>query len=164
MIFAISYKGLATNDSDTFTQEDIKELDVKEEDTMENLLGGYTSLSDENGNILKRTNPTTMMETSAISNAEKPLLLDEKNSGSSDKMQLPNRAEPLISKEQSSGSEEMLSAKLVSRHDAKESSGTSLKQESTVASSNQRIVPGGQNNLLDTANCKEASEPVLKCK
>lgn len=147
----------------------MKELDVKEEDRMEDLLGGYTSLIDENGNMLKR-NPTTMMETSAISNAEKPLLLDEKNSGSSDKVQLanlfPNRAEPLISKEQSSGSEEMLSAnsKLVSRHDAKESSGTSLKQESTVASSNQGIVPEGQNNLLDTANCKEASEPVLKCK
>ena len=135
---------------------------------MEDLLGGYTSLIDENGNILKRTNPTTMMETSAISNAEKPLLLDETNSGSSDKMQLaklfPNGAEPLISKDESSGSEEMLSAKLVSRHDAKESSGTSLKQQSTVASSNQGIVPEGQNNLLDTANCKEASEPVLKCK
>ena len=120
---------------------------------MEDLLGGYTSLIDE---------------TSAISNAEKPLLLDEKNSGSSDKMQLaklfPDKAEPLISKDQSSGAEEMLSAKLVSRHDAKESSGTSLKQESTVASSNQGIVPEGQNNLLETANCKEAFEPVLKCK
>ena len=121
---------------------------------------------DENGNILKRS-PTTMMKTSAISDAEKPLILNEDNSGS-DRMQpgklFPDRAEPLISKEEYSGSEKMQFAKLVSSHDAKEISGTSLKQEITVATSNQGIVLEGQNNLLETENCKEISEQVLKCK
>lgn len=150
------------SDSDSFTQEDNKELDVKEEDEIEDLLGRYTSLTDENCNILK-CNPTTMMRSSTISDAAKPL-----NSGSSDKLQLgkliPDRAEPLISKEDSSGLEKMQSAKLVSNHDAKESSGTSLKQEITVASSNQGIVSKGETNLLETENCKEVSETVLKCK
>lgn len=76
----------------------------------------------------------------------------------------PDRAESLISKEESSDSEKMQSAKLVSSHNAKESSSTSLKQEITVESYNQEIVPEGQNNLLETENCKEVSEPVLKCK
>ena len=158
---------MATNDSDSFTQEDIKELDVKEEDKIEDLLGGYTSLIDENGNVLKR-NSTTMMRTSAISDATKPLILNETENSGSKKMQLgklfPNRAEPLISKEDSSGSEEMQSAKLVSSHDAKEGSGTSLQQEITVASPNQGNLPDGQNNLLETGNFREISEPVLKCK
>lgn len=153
---------MATNDSDSFTQEDKKELDIKERDRIKDLLEGYTSLIDENGNILKR-NPTTMMKTSGISDAAKPL-----HSGSSDKLQLgkliPDRAESLISKEDSSGLEKMQSAELVSNHDAKESSGTSLKQEITVASSNQGIVSEGENNLLETENCNEVSEPVLKCK
>lgn len=158
---------MATNDSDSLTQENKKELLVKEEDEIEDLLGGHTSLIDENGNILKR-NPTTMMRTSAISHAARPLILNETENSGSDKIQLgklfPDIAEPLFSKEDRSGSEEMQSAKLVTSHDAKESSDTSLKQEITVPSSNQGIAPEGQNNLLGTENCKEVSEQVLKCK
>ena len=151
----------------------MKELDVKEEDKIEDLFGGYTSLIYENGNILKR-NSTTIMRTSAISDAAKPLILNETENSDSEKMQLgklfPDGAEPLISKEDSSVSEEMQSAKLVSSHDAKEGSGTylqtlpSLQQEIMVASPNQGNIPGGQNDMLETGSCREISEPVSKCK
>lgn len=140
----IFHKGLASNDSSSYTQEGKKELDLKQEDKMGDMLAGYTTLTDENGNILKR-NPTMMMKTSASDLA------------------ISDTAEPLISKEESSGSEKMQSDRLVSSHDTKESSGTSLKQQITVASSNQGIGSEGQNNLLETENNEEVSE-VLKCK
>lgn len=135
---------MATNDSDSYTQEGEKELDVQQEDKMGDMFGGYTTLIDENGNILKR-NPTTMMKTSESGVA------------------ISDAAGPLISKEKTSGSEKLQSDNFFSSHDAKESSGTSLKQEITAASSNQRIGPEGQNNLLETENFK-VSEPALKCK
>lgn len=143
-VFPIFHKGLATNDSDSYTQEGEKELDVQQEDKMGDMLAGYTTLIDENGNILKR-NPTTMMKTSESGVA------------------ISDAAGPLISKEKTSGSEKLQSDNFFSSHDAKESSGTSLKQEITAASSNQRIGPEGQNTLLETENFK-VSEPALKCK
>ena len=99
------------------------------------MLGGYTSLIDENGNIPKR-NPTTTMKTSASDVA------------------ISDEAEPSVSKEKKSGSGKEQSGEFFSSHNASESSGTFLKQEITAASSNQGIGAEEQNELV--LKCKYA--------
>jgi len=145
MSFFLLFADLTLNESDCSTQEGERELTFKREDKISDLIGGCTTLIDENGNILKR-NLTTMTRTSPSD------------------LTISDAAEQLISKDESSGSEKMQSAKLVSSHDAKESDGTSLKQKITAESSNQGIGSEEQNNLLETENDKEVSEPVLRCK
>lgn len=142
-ILPVFQKGLANNNSYRYIQEDKKKLHIKQEEKMGDMLGGNTSLNDENGNVL---NPTTMMKTSASGVA------------------ISDAAEVLTLKENNSGSEKKQPGKSISNHDADEGSGTSLEQEFTAAISNQGTGPEGQNMLLETENCKEVSEPILKCK
>ena len=140
MSFFLLFADLTLNESDSSKQEGERELDK-----VSNLIGGCSTLIDENGNILKRSLTTvTKTSTSELTISDKP--------------------ERLILKEESSGSENMQSAKLVSSHDAKESSGTPLKQQITTASFNHGIGSEEQNNLLETENDKVVSESVLKCK
>lgn len=110
---------------------------------MGDMLRGNTSLNDGNGIVL---NPTTMMKTSTSDVA------------------ISDAAEVLILKEKNSGSEKKQPGKSISNHDAGEGSGTSLKQEFTAAISNQGTGLEGQNILLETENCEDVSEPILKCK
>ena len=133
------------NNYDNSIHEGERELTFKREDKISDLIGGCTTLVDENGNILKRSQ-TTMTKTSPSD------------------LTISDTAEHLISKEESSGSEKIQSAKLVSSQDAKKSNGTSLKQQIPAANSNQEIGSEEQNNLLETERNKEVSEPVLKCK
>lgn len=133
------------NESDSSIQGSEREFAFKQKGKISDWIGGYSTLIDENGNILKGSIPT-MMKSSAS------------------ELTISNTAEQFISKEEHSDLEKMLSAKLVSSHDAKEGSGTSLKQTTTAAKYNQGIETEGQNNLLETENYKEVSEPILKCK
>ena len=136
---------MTLNESDSSIQESERDLTFKWEDKISDLIGGCTTLIDENGNILKST-LTTMTKTST------------------NDLTISDSAENLISKEESSGSEIIQSAKLVSSHDAKDSSGTSLEQQITATIFNQGIGSEEQNNLLETENQKGDSELVLKCK
>lgn len=134
---------MANNDCYRYIQEDKKKLHIKQEDKIEEMVQGNTSLNDENGNVLS---PTTMMKTSASGVA------------------ISDAAEVLTSKENNSGSEKKQPSKSISNHDTDEDNGTFLEQEFTAAISNQATGPEGQNMLLETENCKEVSEPILKCK
>ena len=137
MSFCLLFADLTWNESDSSIHGSETELAFKQEDEISDSIGGYTTLIDENGNTLKGS-ITTMIKTSASD------------------LTLSDIAE-------CSGSEKMQSVKLVSRHDGKESSGTSLKQQITAASSSQGIGTEEQNNLMETENYKEVSEPVIKC-
>ena len=139
------FADLTLNESDSSIQESERDLTIKQEDKISDLIGGCTTLIDENGNILK-SSLTTMTKTSPSD------------------LTISDSAKNLVSKEESSGSEKMQSAKLVSSHDAKDSSGTSLKQQIIATISNQGIGSEEQNNLLVTENNKGVSESVLKCK
>ena len=134
---------MANNDCYRYIQEDKKKLHIKQEDKIEEMVQGNTSLNDENGNVLS---PTTMMKTSASGVA------------------ISDAAEVLTSKENNSGSEKKQPSKSISNHDTDEDNGNFLEQEFTAAISNQATGPEGQNMLLETENCKEVSEPILKCK
>lgn len=133
------------NESDSSIQGSEREFAFKQKGKISDWIGGYSTLIDENGNILKGSIPTIMKS-------------------SASELTISNTAEQFISKEEHSDLEKMLSAKLVSSHDAKEGSGTSLKQTTTAAKYNQGIETEGQNNLLETEKYKEVSEPILKCK
>ena len=144
--FFLFFADLTSNESDVSSiQESERDLTIKREDKISDLIGGCTSLIDENGNILKRS-LTTMTKTSPSD------------------LTTSDTAENLISKEESSGSEKMQSVKLVFSDDVKESSRTSLEHQITAAISNPGIESEEQNNSLETENHKGVSESVLKCK
>ena len=139
------FADLTLNESDSSIQESERDLTIKQEDKISDLIGGCTTLIDENGNILK-SSLTTMTKTSPSD------------------LTISDSAKNLVSKEESSGSEKMQSAKLVSSHDAKERGGTSLKQQITQAISSQGTGSEKQNNSLETENHKGVSASVSKCK
>lgn len=141
--FFLFFADLTLNESDSSIQETERDLTTKREDKISDLIGGCTTLIDENGNTLKSSRAT--MTTTSPSD-----------------LTISDTAENVISRDESSGSEK--TAKLVSSHDAKDSSGTSLKQQITATISNQGIGSEEQNNLLVTENNKGVSESVLKCK
>lgn len=145
MRFFLLFADVTWNDSDSSIQGSERELAFKQKGKISDWNGGCSTLIDENGNILKGSIPT-MMKSSAS------------------ELTISSTAEKFISKEERSDSEKMLSAKLVSSHNAKDGSGTSLKQTTTAAKYNQGIETEGQNNLLETENYKGVSEPILKCK
>lgn len=142
-VFFLFFADLILNESDSSIQETERDLTTKREDKLSDLIGGCTILIDENGNTPK-SSLTTMTTTSPSD------------------LTISDTAENAISKGESSGSEK--TAKLVSSHDAKDSSGTSLKQQIIATISNQGIGSEEQNNLLVTENNKGVSESVLKCK
>ena len=145
MSIFLFFADLTLNESDSSIQESERDLTTKREDKISNLIGGCSTLIDENGNTLKSS--LTKMTTTSPSD-----------------LTISDTAENLISKDESSGSEKIQSAKLVSSHDAKDGSGTSLEQQITATIFNQGIGSEEQNNLLVTENNKGVSESVLKCK
>ena len=145
MRFFLLFADFTWNESDSSIQGSEREFAFKQKGKISDWIGGCSTLIDENGNILKGSIPT-MMKSSAS------------------ELTISNTAEQFTSKEERSDSEKMLSAKLVSSHDATAGSGTSLKHATTAAKCNQGIETEGQNNLLETENYKQVSEPILKCK